>query len=182
MPGLLLEMVVCPKHTKKSSCNRKVNLQFCIVAFWIESAAKLLKPCSSLCKASMIDRTWSNKAYPSNTFCTYFYSILIFSWQMKWFYPSQFQWNGAFLLVRSVSMWSRLLNRKHSIFNYPQTPNLPRRGGVCGVFICVNCSFKWNSDSNDLNLVWFSTPLSLMIINDIINFLCLLNFINPNDY
>lgn len=33
MPGLLLEMVVCPKDTKKSSCNRKVNLQFCIVAF-----------------------------------------------------------------------------------------------------------------------------------------------------
>ena len=26
MPGLLLEMVVCPKDTKKSSCNRKVNL------------------------------------------------------------------------------------------------------------------------------------------------------------
>ena len=30
MPGLLLEMVVCPKDTKKSSSNRKFNLQFCI--------------------------------------------------------------------------------------------------------------------------------------------------------
>ena len=26
MPGLLLEMVVCPKDTQKSSCNRKFNL------------------------------------------------------------------------------------------------------------------------------------------------------------